>query len=259
MKKLFILFLCICITGTTLAEDITSPFYIVNKGSFASTTQAFYTSFRVKGLTNGYTNYRTWDKSLIQNLAYGLSNTSMIDIQISNNWDRLKLDGCALTNKTDSNINWHIGGTYNFYNHNNNLIQAFVRYLQKETHHSRGSYKALEGTIRAGHDFNFILTYTDIMAQLPTFQSSQSDNDQKYRTSFGLYKKWSYFTFDTKLNYRYDCHFASKKWDAELATYFYLTETLALGGYFSYTFQDKGKNNAEATGKTIGLTLKTKF
>ncbi len=244
---------------TATATEMTHPFYLTPKGKIASDTQMAYQKFHVKKMTNGFADYRTRDTVISQNFSYGIAPRVAVEAQISNAWNRLTYDGITTTDKEATNIDWHVGATYDLYRQNDFYAQSRVLYTQKETHHYGEAYKALNGELKGGYDFGFILPYASVFAEIPLAQSKYADNNPKYDVSVGVYNKTGYIAIDTALHYHYDELWESQKWYADTSVYAYVRSNIAVGAFFSYTFEDNGQNNAHGDSHTIGLSVKTEF
>lgn len=241
------------------AAEVTHPFYLAPVGKVASDTRIAYQKFHVKDMINGFADYRTRDIIASQNFSYGIAPKVAIEAQISNAWNRQKYDGTSVTDGEDTNIDWQMGATYDLYRQNDFYAQARVLYVQKETHHYNGAYKAFNALLKGGYDFGLILPYASAFVEVPIAMSKYADNNPKYDGAVGLYKKAGPIALDAAMHYNYDELWESKKWYAETALYAYVLPNAAVGTFFSYTFEDNGKNNAHGDGHTIGVTFKTEF
>ncbi len=258
MKYVLLTAFLMAATLSTAAE-VTHPFYLAPVGKVASDTRVAYQKFHVKDMINGFADYRTRDIIASQNFSYGIAPKVAIEAQISNAWNRQKYDGTSVTDGEDTNIDWQMGATYDLYRQNDFYAQARVLYVQKETHHYNGAYKAFNALLKGGYDFGLILPYASAFVEVPIAMSKYADNNPKYDGAVGLYKKAGPIALDAAMHYNYDELWESKKWYAETALYAYVLPNAAVGTFFSYTFEDNGKNNAHGDGHTIGVTFKTEF
>ena len=218
-----------------------------------------YKKFHVKKLTNGFYDYRTRDRIAKQSFSYGISPKVAVLGTISNRWERKKFDIASITDKTDANINWSVGALYDLYNKNNLHFQLNLQYLQK-THHFGGGYKAAKANAKTGYDFEYLLPYLGAEMELPIAQKNSADNNPKYNIYVGLYKHFNnILAVDMNIHYNYDKMYKSKKMNSRGELSFFIKPTIALTGFFDYTFFDRGKNNADANSHTIGGMLKVQF
>ena len=182
-----------------------------------------------------------------------------IQLNILNDWKRKKNDNSYITDKTDTNIDWSVGATYNLYNKNDMHFQLNLLYLQK-MHHYAGAYKAFHADAKTGYDLGYFLPYLGGQIELPIAQKKNADNNPKYDVYAGLYKNFKDIaSLDINLHYNYDKMYKSKKINGRTELSFFITPSTALSGFFDYTFFDKGKNNADANAHPIGGTIKVQF
>ncbi len=261
MKKLFLFSLLLLgCSFKALALETVHPFYLSPQGTTTSTTTFSWEKSHIKDMINGYQNYRTRDFIVSQAFSYGIAPKVAIDMTISNTWNRLKYDEANSTDREDTNINWYLGATYDLFKTETTYLQTRLSYLQKETHHNGGAYKAFNLHLRAGYDLKLILPYIGATAEFPLFQHKFADNNPKYDLMGGLYKNFKdIIAVDATFHYNYDKLWKSKKLYATADLYTFLTDWLALGGGYSYTFQDIGKNNAHGKGHSIRIQVKTTF
>lgn len=170
------------------AAEVTHPFYLAPVGKVASDTRIAYQKFHVKDMINGFADYRTRDIIASQNFSYGIAPKVAIEAQISNAWNRQKYDGASVTDGEDTNIDWQMGATYDLYRQNDFYAQARVLYVQKETHHYNGAYKAFNALLKGGYDFGLILPYASAFVEVPIAMSKYADNNPKYAVNTGRYK-----------------------------------------------------------------------
>ena len=191
---------------------------------------------------------------------YGVAPKVSILASFSNRWERKKFDNLGLTDKTDTNIDWSVGALYELYNKNDIKFHLKLRYLQKETHHLGGAYKGFNINAKTGYLTKYILPYIGGEVELPIAQRKTADNNLKYDIFAGVYKNFSdIISLDGKIHYNYDKLYKSKKLNGKAALTFYLTEKIAISGFFDYTFFDKGKNNADANSHVIGTSFQIEF
>ncbi len=259
MKYILLTTLFLMTSTLSAAAEMTHPFYLAPVGKTASDTRFAYEKFHVKDMVNGFADYRTRDIIVSQNFSYGIAPKVAVEAQISNAWNRLKYDGTSVSDGEDTNIDWQMGATYDLYRQNDFYAQARVLYVQKETHHDKGAYKAFNALLKGGYDLGLILPYASAFVEVPIAMSKYADNNPKYDAAVGLYKKVGPIALDAAMHYHYDELWESKKWYAETALYAYVLPNAAVGTFFSYTFEDNGQNNAHGDGHTIGVAFKTEF
>lgn len=261
MKK-FLLFCVVflALTQTSKATEISNPFYLPPKETISLSTTISYQKFHVQKLINGYQDYRTRNRFIEENFMYGVAPKVSILASISNKWERKNFDNSTLTDKTDSNVNWNLGALYELYNKNDIKFHLKLRYLQKETHHFGGAYKAFNINAKTGYLTKYLLPYIGAEIELPIAQKKTADNNEKYDIFAGFYKNFSdIIAFDGIVHYNYDKLYKSKKLNGKAVLSLYITEKLALSGFFDYTFFDRGKNNADANSHTIGTSIQLEF
>ena len=116
------------------------------------------------------------------------------------------------TDGEDTNIDWNLGTTYDLFKTERTYLQTHLSYLQKETHHNGGAYKAFNLHLRAGYDLKLVLPYIGATAEFPLFQHKFADNNPKYDLMGGLYKNFKdIIAVDTTFHYNYDKLWKSKK------------------------------------------------
>ena len=258
-KTLAFLFFFLLMSDIALAVEVSNPFYLSPKGNLTSTTQFSFQKTHTRKEIYG-NNFRTRNKYLEQRLEYGIAPKVAIIGTIANTWQRNRADAALLTDKTDTNVDWSVGAIYDFYNKDDAHLQVELVYLQKETHHFGGAYKAVHANARTGYDLGWFLPYIGGQIELPIAQRKDADNDLKYDSYVGLYKDFAdIIAIDTTMHYGYN-HFSKSTYLTGRAKLdLLLTETLAVGGFFDYSFFDCARNHAHTDAHTIGATLKVQF
>ena len=249
MKKILLLLSCIFLAQHAQAKQVTDPFYMPKQDSFLSTSYFEYQKYHLKSPEAARHHLRS--QTLAKKMEYGLSDRAALSVMLSNSWTRRK-DDFKITHKENTNINWAVGGHYDLYSTENYFLQAKIHYLQKETHHARGAYKALDANVRTGYDLGVLLPYVGVWGQLPIAQSTTADDKIKCGSYVGLYTDIQFIAVDVSLNYTYDRIDMSNKLATHSALNFLIGENLALGGYFDYTLIDKKARKKDADGHTIG-------
>ena len=263
MKLFYLCVTCaLCLSGFSKAnaDALVHPFYLSPKGVLTSQTNASYNKQPTKAYGKKSDTYRT--RELAQELTYGVSDKVAILGQISNGWKRkttLTTDQSQTTHTTDENINWAIGGVYDFYRQNNMHLQARLKYLQRETHHMDGAYKGFSALVKAGYDFSFVTPYIGALLELPIAQHKYADNNPKYDVFGALYMQLLPFALDEQLHYSYDKMDCVKNFYLRSQAYFLLTEHIAIGGFLDYSFYKGAKASRKAQDKTFGATLTLQF
>ena len=258
MKKFLLILSAVFVAGNALAAAMANPFYMPKKDSLLSETYFEYEKYHLKQIASPALRYRTRSKTALQNIEYGLSDRAALLLSVSNSWQRKNFD-VGPAHKHNTNINWAVGGHYDLYHTQNYFLQAKIRYLQKETHHARGAYKAFDANVRTGYDLDFILPYVGIWGQLPIAQSSLADDKIKCGAYGGFYTDINLVSIDLSVNYDYDRIDMSNKLYMHSALDFIVTDALTFGGYFDYVLIDKGRESAKADGHTIGAKIKLLF
>ena len=259
MKKIFLFLSFFVFESVAKATEITNPFYISPKGILTSTTELSYQKSRTNEEFFG-NNFRARNRAFSQRFEYGIAPKVAVVGNIANTWQRQRPDNGLLTDKTDSNVDWSVGGVYDFYNKDDAHLHLEVLYLQKETHHFRGAYKALHANGKAGYDLEWFLPYLGGQIELPIAQRKDSDNDLKYDSYAGLYKDFAdLIALDTTVHYGFNHYTKSTYLTGRADLSFFIKDTIARGGFFDYTFLDHAKNHARTNGHTIGGTVKFQF
>lgn len=257
MKKLLLTLSFLSLAQTAaLAKQITNPFYMTKEDSFISKSYFEYQKYHLKR-PNAARHYSRARK-IGQNIEYGLSDRASLSIMLSNAWIRQK-DDFENTQKENTNIDWAVGGHYDLYSTENYFLQAKVHYIQKETHHARGAYKAFDANIRTGYDLGILLPYIGAWGQLPIAQSSTADDKIKCGAYGGFYTDMDFTSIDVSVNYDYDRLDMSNRLYMRSVLNFLIADNFALGGYFNYTLIDKGSDSKEADDRTIGGQILVHF
>ena len=213
MKYILLTTLFLMTSTLSAAAEMTHPFYLAPVGKTASDTRFAYEKFHVKDMVNGFADYRTRDIIVSQNFSYGIAPKVAIEAQISNAWNRLKYDGTSVSDGEDTNIDWQMGATYDLYRQNDFYAQARVLYVQKETHHEKGAYKAFNALLKGGYDFGFILPYASAFVEVPIAMSKYADNNMKYEGYIGLHHYlYNFLSLDAALNLNYDEMYEAREW-----------------------------------------------
>ncbi|MBP5534361.1 MAG: hypothetical protein J6Y03_02510 [Alphaproteobacteria bacterium] len=260
MKKIFFsLIYIIFATNVAQSAELSNPFYLSPKGNLTSTTQLSFQKTHTRKEIYG-NNFRTRNKYFEQRLEYGISEKVAIIGTIANTWKRNRLDTGLLTDKTDTNVDWSAGAVYDFYNKDDAHLQMELVYLQKETHHFGGAYKALYANARTGYDLKYFLPYIGGQIELPIAQRKDADNDLKYDAYAGFYKSFfDVIAADMTLHYNYNHFFKSTGLDGRADLSLLLGENIAIGGFFNYSFFNRAQNHAHTDAHTIGATVKIQF
>lgn len=258
MKLFYLCLTCVlCFSiSNAKADALFHPFYISPKGVLTSQTNASYNKQPTKAYGKKSDTYRTHE--LAQELTYGVSPKVAILGQISNSWKR-QTSLSQTTDKTDENINWAIGGVYDFYRQSNMHLQARLKYLQRETHHMDGAYKGFSALVKAGYDFSFFTPYIGALLELPIAQHKYADNNPKYDAYGAFYMQFLPFALDEQLHYSYDKMDSVKNFYLRSQAHFLLSERIALGGFFDYSFYKSAKASRKAQDKTFGATITLQF
>ena len=260
MKKILFSLICLAVSSSMAgAVELGNPFYISAKGDLTSTTElSFHKSHTGKDTLGN--DFRVRDKYFNQRLEYGISPKVAVVGNIANTWQRNKDSNTLATGKDYHNVYWSVGALYDFYNANDAHVQAELRYLQQETQHFGGAYKAFNANAKAGYDFGYFLPYLGGEVELPIAQRKDADNDKKYGAYAGIYKAFAdIVSADMKVHYGYNDFSKSRQLNGRVDLTFFITENMALSGFFDYAFFDRAKYNAQTDGHTIGALFRIKF
>ena len=261
MKKILYL-LATTLTATSLqAADITSPFYIPQKGKILSTTAIQYEKDTLK---NAFGKRANRQKEIAQEFSYGLSDKVALHLSGKNSWNRMKAsspDGYITKDSEPSNTRWSVGADYNLLQKDNLNGFLFLKYLQKETHHQKGAYKAFNADMRFGYEFkDILLPYIGGVAELPFAQSKYFDNDMKYGLYAGVYKNFcEKVSANVRLDFGYDKWHSTKEWSTRADISFYMTENTAIGLYGQQNISGKTSPKTDVYKRIYGLDVKVEF
>lgn len=257
-KKTFLLLGVMSLATSAMAAELTNPFYVPAKSTFASTTGY---EFNTK-TANHRSDFRAkeYDNVVSETLQYGLTDTWSMDASISNTWQ--KFTEASETDRDDKNVDFALGTTYNIMSEGPVKVQSSLAYGQKESdsHDNGGAYKYVGVGAKAGYTMGLYMPYVSANAELPVFQSKDGDNEYKYEAKAGLYTYCpkQKVALDTGLRLNYDEFDESRIYSYDLEVSYYLTPKVALGAYGSYGFNGKAHKTDIHT-NTLGLRLKTTF
>lgn len=260
MKNLILsLILALSVTTSSLATEITNPFYLSPKKTLTSQTTLSYGKYHMRKKSDLTPDYRLRLKVAEQQLSYGISPKVAILGNILNTWQRAKTAD-SITDHSDKNVDWSVGALYDLYHQNDLRLNLKMLYLQRETHHFGGAYKGFNIDVKSGYDLKYFLPYLGGQVEIPIAQRKDADNDPKYLTYAGIYKNFSdLVAADLSVIYSYDKHEKEKSFDGRAQINFFFTPKIALGGFFNYAFYNKSRHNGQADAHTIGSALKVQF
>ena len=262
MRKI-VYFLAACLATTSLhAADIDSPFYLPKKEDGLLTTRLEYTDSHDKQNALGI---RSRQKSIFQDLMYGLSDEAALTASVGNSWIREKtsVSGTGVIGRQNetTNVDWSVGASYRFFQDDNWANLLSLKYLQKETHRRKGAYKAFNADARIGYDFkDILLAYIGGVVELPFAQSKYADNNMKYALYTGVYKNfYKKVTADVRFGLDYDKNFSQKEWKTEARLSYLLFENTSVGLFTEQNLYGKARRKYRVYEHRYGADLKIEF
>lgn len=257
-KKAFLLLGAMSLATSAMAVELTNPFYVPAKNTFASTTgYEFNTTTK-----NHRSDFRSkeYNQTVSEALSYGLTDDWSVDASISNTWQ--KYTALSYTDRDDKNVDFALGTTYNILSQGPVKVQSALAYGQKESnsHGNNGAYKYVSIGAKAGYEMGLYTPYVSGTAELPVFQSKDGDNEYKYETKLGLYTfcPKQKIAVDTGVRLNYDEYDESRVFAYDLEVSYYFTPKVAMSAYGSYSFNGK-EHKTDIHGNALGLRLKTTF
>ena len=261
MRKVICL-LAACLATTSLqAADITSPFYLPEKGSVLSTTAVGYDRVHIK---NDLGKLKNREKALQQELTYGLSDKAALLLSAGNGWDKIKTvlpDGNTAQRSEPTNIRWSVGARYGLIQDDNLNAIMDLKFLQRETHYQKGAYKAFNADARIGYDIkNFFLPYVGGKAELPIAQSKYFDNDMKYGLYAGVYRNFCYnVSADVRFGLDYDKYFSRREWYSDAHLSYFLSKSTSIGLRWKQVLNEKAARKTKIYEYNYGADLRIEF
>ncbi|MDR2902797.1 MAG: hypothetical protein LBU87_06840 [Lactobacillales bacterium] len=242
-----------------MALELTNPFYGPDKGQLTSTTAYTYERTSRK---NEAGVLREYDNVIAEELRYGIIDNLTIDATVSNTWQRFNSSG--YTDKDDTNIDWSLGATYNFFPINcPTKVQASAKYGQKPSwsHVNNGEYKYARAQVKAGYDFGIVLPYLTADVEFPLWQGEEAAHRQnRYETRLGFYKMFGdKFSADLGVQFNYEKSESIRNWSTTNTVSYYITPNWAVSAYGKITIDSQGSDDFRGHEKALGLRLRTTF
>ena len=268
LKQTLIALGVLAVAGTAIAEDITNPFYLPQKGQMGSITSTDFTRFQYKNSKdeNNIPSYKSYNTNLTEELQYGLTDTLALIANVGNTFSKDKFGYADLpwTNKVDKNIAWETGLAWNILN-KAFKVQAALLYGQDQVinryNTGFGEYKYVEGDIKAGYQFDKMLPYVELGEQLPIAQKIGVDKPI-YTAKIGLYQgQCETWALDTGIRATHDSNTDEKSviYSVEAEASYYLTKKSAISVYGTYGLRGYAKTNADLYNKSVGVRLRWFF
>lgn len=265
LKQTLIALGVLAVAGTAAAADITNPFYLPTKGHVGSITSANYSRFQYKDSRDIFDdNFRLYTVNVNEELQYGLTDSLALVAGLGNTFAKANDLNTHYSDKEDKNIFWDAGLAWNILDKAFKL-QASLVYGQDQLtnryEEGMGEYKYVEGTVKAGYQFDTMLPYVELGEQLPVAQKKGVDKPV-YTGKIGLYQgKCETWGLDTGIRVTHDenTDYEATTYDAEVEASYYLTKKSAVSVYGSYTLKGNAKTQADIYNKSAGVRLRWFF
>ena len=252
LKQTLLAFTILGVAGTAAAADITNPFFLPESMHVNSITSFDYDHGHVK---QAGASDRSYDKTLTEQLQFGILNNLALIGQIDKEWNRSKFLG-----KFHNDLDWNAGLAWNILDCNAKLQLSSV-YGQDDPG-VKGTYKYFDTELKAGYQFKTMLPYVTFNVHTPVAQTNQGRTDRwSYNGKVGLYQgKCGVWSLDTALAWAFDRTARhARTLSAEAEASYYLTKNMTLGVYGSYMLDGKAKGQTDLYDKSVGARLRLYF
>ena len=265
LKQTLIALGVIAVAGTAAAADITNPFYLPTKGQVGSITSAEFSRYQYKNSHDlDDSAVRFYGTTVNEELQYGLTDSLALVANVGNTFEKFNDMYAKYSDKEDKNIAWEAGFAWNILNKAFKLQASLVygqNQLTNRYSEGFGEYKYVEGTIKAGYQFDKMLPYVELGEQLPIGQKKGMDKPV-YTGKVGLYQgQCETWGLDTGIRVTHDenTEYEATTYSAEAEASYYLTKKSAISVYGSYTFKGDAKTQADVYDKAAGIRLRWFF
>lgn len=265
MKKIFFAAFMTTFAGSAFAQsyDITSPLFMPKDGQLLSTTRADYDRNKVKSTEAGAEqNFKMYQKLLLEELRYGLSDHFSLDAMISNTWEKNKgyTNGFAdVTGEENTNIDFSFGVMADFIDSGNTYFQLGTYYVQRESNYDDGSLKLGRFVAQVGKDLGVFMPYVSAFADFP-FEADKDDPHEQYNVRVGLHRLFPYVvSVDAAVNFNHDCQYNANEWRLDLAADYFVDRHMTLGAYGQQVLHDAGSYGSRAYEQRMGVRFKKLF
>jgi len=250
LKQTLLAFTILGVAGTAAAADITNPFFLPESMHVNSITSFDYTHGHVK---QAGTSERLYNKTLTEQLQFGILNNLALIGQIDKEWNRSSFDG-----KSHNALDWEAGLAWNILSCNTKLQLSSV-YGQEAPGRTKGTYKYFDTELKLGYQFKTFLPYISGSVVTPVAQTSR-DNRWAYNTKIGLYQgACGVWSLDTGLVLGFDRADHRRTLTAEAEASYYLASNVTLGVYGSYMLNGKKEQRTDLYNKSVGARLRLYF
>lgn len=245
-KKSFVSLLLagVCLSSPAMAEDITSPFYVPSVAEYLSDTSVTIDRTRYKNDTVQK------DLALKEKFQIGIGEEASILMALGNRFN-LK----HVTNKdynNDLNLDYELGANKAYHAANGLVAKIGASYYtyNPRSWYGRGAaakekikaergntrwYKELRGDVAIGYAMEDMLTpYASLGIN---GNIDDADRELYYRAFAGVHKMENSFSYDVGMRYEFEFGSDSEEaWFMQLASDYFLNESITLGGYADYRF-----------------------
>lgn len=250
-------------TGSAMAADITSPFYLPGQNEITSQTSIQHSRVKAENNYAFENNGKSVDKSLsaTEEVVYGVTDNFAVRGEITNYFDNNRFSNNDYNN--DHNLDYTVGARYNL--QSGNLLSQFgldyYTFNPKSFFGHRGNdsrwYKQLDLSSKIGYDLgNGLTPYAEGIISSPI--------DQKDRPLFGsvfagVHKYMDSVSLDGGIRYTYnlDGH-NTNDWFAEAEANYFLNDKMAVGAFGSY-YLGGSANEYVDYGYEMGAKFKVLF
>ena len=266
LKKTLLAFSILSVAGTAAAADITNPFYLVSEqGEFGSITSAEMRRLVEK---NKFDHTKSIQKTLNEEIRYGLTDSLALMVSFGNTWDRWKGNWDVPANQVrrdNENFNFAAGIGMGW-----NILSGPVRmqlsgkYGQDRLKNFDGEYKYAAFETKLGYQFRRLLPYVTGGIEIPLFQKSGlkgfAGDKFTYNAKAGIYQgKCEVWALDAGVRLTYDENREARIVTAEAEASYYITPKATIGVYGTYALDGRAKYGTDIYDKSAGLRLRLFF
>ena len=264
LKQTLLVFGMLSVVGTSAAEDVENPFYLVSeKGEVG-----FITTAGMRRLVEKSKFEYSKSRQIILNeeVRYGLTDSVVFVGSVGNTWDRWKgnWDVPAWTNRRDNeNINWSAGLGWNVLS-GPARWQVAAKYGQDRLKNFSGEYKYVEAETKLGYQFKKALPYVTGGIEIPVAQKAGrkgiAGDKFTYNTKAGIYQgQCEVWALDTGVRLAYDENREARLVTAEAEASYYLSPKATIGIYGTYVLDGRAKYGMDIYDKSAGVRLRLFF
>ena len=265
LKQTLLALAILAVSGTAAATDVTNPFYLPYQKQVGLITS---TAFKRLVEKNKAVNTKSHQLLVKEDVQLGLTDSVALVGAVGNTWDRWRrtrrFPTLATQKERDNeNIQWDAGLAWNILQGPTRL-QVAAKYGQNRLENFDGEYKYALGEAKLGYQFERALPYITGSVEIPVGQKSGikgiAGDKFIYNTKAGIYQgACEVWALDTGVRLTYDENREARLITAEAEASYYLTPSITVGVYGTYTLDGRSKYDMDIYEKSAGARLRLFF